>query len=73
MIKKTFDKRIKLRNELIDIGCNPTIANIVSVDAGGSQIFVDFDYLKYIGLKEKLLNSCIKLIQEFYLTELKLI
>lgn len=73
MIKKTYDKRMKLRKKLIDIGYSPTIANIISVEAGGSQILVDFDYLKSIGLKSKLLNQCIKLVQKFYLDELGLI
>ncbi|HCL00509.1 MAG TPA: hypothetical protein DHW42_10460 [Candidatus Marinimicrobia bacterium] len=73
MIKKTYDKRIELRKKLLDIGCCPTIANIISVEAGGSQKIVDIDYLKSIGLKEKFLNQCIKLVQNFYLDELGLI
>ena len=72
MTVKLFDKRMELRRNLLSIGCSHNVAQLISVEAGGSQKIVDIDYLKSLGLKEMLLTKSIKCVQQFYLDELGL-
>jgi len=72
MTEKLFDRRIVLRDNLLSIGCSHSVAQIVSVEAGGSQKIVDVDYLKSLGLEEMLLVKSIEYVREFYLDELGL-
>jgi len=72
MTEKLFDKRIVLRDNLLSIGCSYTVAQLVAVEAGGSQKIVDIGYLKSLGLKEMLLVKSIGYVQQFYLDELGL-
>ena len=72
MTAKLFDRRIVLRDNLLNIGCSHSVAQLVSVEAGGSQKIVDADYLKSLGLEGMLLVKSIGYVQQFYLNELGL-
>jgi hypothetical protein len=60
------DPRIILRDKLIDNGLLPKYANLIAVEAGGSQTYVDFEYLKELGLSETHLMIALKLVSDFY-------
>jgi len=72
MTEKLFDKRIVLRDNLLSIGCSFGVAQLVSVEAGGSQKIVNVNYLKALGLEEMRLVKSIGYVREFYLDELGL-
>lgn len=67
-----LDRRSKLRNDLLNAGCSTTEANIIAIDAGGSQTIVDIDYLQSLGLSGAILERSAEFVQDFYLEELGL-
>ncbi|MCZ7609710.1 MAG: hypothetical protein M5U17_06045 [Ignavibacterium sp.] len=65
------DLRILLRVRLIDLGCNPSVANLIAVEAGGSQVFVDYNYLNELRIQPRVIKKYLKCITDFYISQLK--
>ena len=59
------DPRIILRDKLIENGLLFKDANIIALDAGSSQTYVDIEYLEDFGLSESLLDMTLKLVLDF--------
>jgi len=59
------DPRIILRDKLIENGLLFKDANIIALDAGSSQTYVDIEYLEDFGLSESLLDMTLKLVSDF--------
>ncbi|MBK9246973.1 MAG: hypothetical protein IPM69_02390 [Ignavibacteria bacterium] len=53
-------------NKLKDIGIEESTARIIAVEAGGSQDFVDLDYLMNCNVETNLIDSAMKLVADFY-------
>ncbi len=60
------DPRIILRDRLIENGISIKDANLIALDAGSSQAYVDIEYLKDFDLSENLFKIALKLVSEFY-------
>ena len=60
------DPRIILRDKLIENGLLSKDANLIALDAGSSQTYVDIEYLEDLGLSETLLKITLKLVSDFY-------
>jgi len=61
-----IDPRISLYNCLIKQGCNSSLANLISVEAGGSQAFVDYNYLTELGMQRRLIKKYLQCVSDFY-------
>jgi len=71
-MKDSIDPRALLNSCLLKQGCKPTLAHLISVEAGGSQAFVDEEYLIELGIKEKgLRKKYLKCVAKFYFSEMK--
>lgn len=60
------DPRIILKDKLIENGLLFKDANLIALDAGSSQTFVDVEYLKELGLSASHLEITLKLVLDFY-------
>lgn len=60
------DPRIILRDKLIENGLLFKDANLIALDAGSSQTYVDIEYLVELSLSETLLEKTLKLVSDFY-------
>lgn len=60
------DPRIILRDKLIENGLFFKYANLIALDAGSSQTFVDIEYLDELGLSPTQLEITLKLVMDFY-------
>lgn len=60
------DPRIILRYKLIENGLLFKYANLIALDAGSSQTFVDIEYLDELGLPPTQLEITLKLVMDFY-------
>lgn len=60
------DPRIVLRDKLIRNGLPFKYANLIALDAGSSQVYVDTKYLKDLNLSENLFQASLKPVSEFY-------
>ncbi len=71
-MKKYMDPRILLYNSLLRKKCKPTLAHLISLEAGSSQSFVDEEYLVELGIKEKKQRKkYLKSIVKFYFSEME--
>ena len=58
--------RIILRDQLIANGLLFKDANLIALDAGSSQTYVDSEYLEGFGLSKTLFKITLKLVSDFY-------
>jgi len=68
--KTNIDRRIILFKNLVKCGLNSNLARIISVDAGGSQIFVNEEYLidlNIIDMRDR--QKYLECIAKFYLSK----
>ena len=67
-----IDTRVLLNHCLLKQGCESTLAHLISVEVGGSQIFVDEEYLVEIGIQEKeLRRKYMMCIAKFYFSDMR--
>jgi len=60
------DPRIILRDKLIETGLLFKDANLIALEAGSSQTFVDIEYLNKLRLSATQLEITLKLVMDFY-------
>jgi len=60
------DPRIILRDKLIEAGLLFKDANLIALETGSSQTFVDIEYLNKLGLSANQLEITLKLVMDFY-------
>ena len=72
MKKFIVDPRIILFQSLVKSGIKKDLAHLISVEVGGSQAFVDEEYLIECGITDKKeRQKYLKCIVKFYFSEIK--